>query len=62
MKKIFASLTLAAFMLSGVTAFAHTKSQAANSAAKTTTSSKKKSKRKHRRHHSATSATTPTKK
>ena len=58
MKKIFASLTLAAFMLSGATAFANTKNQATNSAAKmTTTSGKKKGKRKHKRHHAATSAT-----
>jgi hypothetical protein len=58
MKKIFASLTLAAFMLSGATAFANTKNQATNSAPKmTATSGKKKSKRKHKRHHSATSAT-----
>jgi len=58
MKKIFASLTLAAFMLSGATAFANTNNQATNSAPKMTmTSGKKKSKRKHKRHHSATSAT-----
>ena len=58
MKKIFASLTLAAFVLSGATAFANTKNQAANSSAKMApTSGKKKGKRKHKRHHSATSAT-----
>jgi hypothetical protein len=59
MKKIFASLTLAAFMLSGATAFAHARTQATNSTAKTATSHKKKSKRKSRHHASATSATTP---
>jgi len=57
MKKIFASLTLAAFVLSGASAFANTKNQATNSAPKMTTSGKKKGKRKHKRHHSATSAT-----
>jgi hypothetical protein len=60
MKKIFASLTLAAFLLSGATAFANTINQATNSAPKmTATSGKKKSKRKHRRHHAAATSATP---
>jgi hypothetical protein len=59
MKMVFASLTLAAFMLSGATAFAHTRTQAADSTAKTATSHKKKGKRKSRPHASAKSATTP---
>ena len=60
MKKIFASLTLAAFLLSGATAFASTKNQATNSAPKmSATSGKKKSKRKHRRHHAAATSATP---
>ena len=57
MKKLFASLTLAAFMLCGVTAFAHSQDSVA-----TTMSSKKKSKKKHKRHHSTASATTGKKK
>jgi hypothetical protein len=61
MKKIFASLTLAAFMLGATTAFALAQDPAAKTMAKTATSHKKKSKK--RRHHaSATSATTPKKK
>ena len=60
MKKIFASLTLAAFMLSGATAFANTKNQTTNPAPKApTTSGKKKGKRKHKRHHAAATSATP---
>jgi hypothetical protein len=57
MKKIFASLTLAAFVLTGATAFAYAKNQGAGAPAKTMTSGKKKGKKKHKRHHAATSAT-----
>jgi hypothetical protein len=57
MKKIFASLTLAAFVLTGATAFAYAKNQGAGAPAKTMTGGKKKGKRKHKRHHAATSAT-----
>ena len=57
MKKIFASLALAAFMLGSVTAFAYPPNHSANHMA----SSKKKSKKKHK-HHTTTSTTTPTKK
>jgi len=58
MKKIFASLALAAFMLGSVTAFAYQPNQSGNQMAR----SKKKSKKKHKRRHTTTSATTPTKK
>jgi len=58
MKKIFAGLTLAAFMLGGATAFAHAQDPAAKTTAKTATSHKRKSKK--RRHQaSATNAATP---
>ncbi len=53
MKKIFASLTLAAFVLTGATAFAYAKNQGAGAPAKTMTSGKKKGKKKHKRHHAA---------
>jgi uncharacterized protein YxeA len=59
MKKIFASLTLAAFMLGATTAFAHEQTPAAKPMAKSMTSGKKKGKRKHKHHHSAASAATP---
>jgi hypothetical protein len=58
MKKIFACLTLAAFMLGGATAFAHAQDPAAKATAKTATSHKKKSKRK-RHHASATNVAAP---
>ena len=56
MKKIFASLMLAAFMLGSVTAFAYTPKHSASP----TMSSKKKHKKKHK-HHSVAPASTPTK-
>ncbi|HKQ76305.1 MAG TPA: hypothetical protein VJ810_21605 [Blastocatellia bacterium] len=58
MKKIFASLALAAFMLGSVTAFAHPQNNSADQMA----SSKKKSKKKHKHRHTTTSAKTTTKK
>ncbi len=58
MKKIFACLTLAAFMLGGATAFAHAQDPAGNTTAKTATSHKRKSKK--RSHNaSATNAAAP---
>jgi hypothetical protein len=57
MKKIFASLTLAAFVLTGATAFAYAKNQGAGAPAKTMMGGKKKGKKKHKRHHAAASAT-----
>ena len=57
MKKIFASLALAAFMLGSVTAFAYPPSHSANHMA-----SSKKKKKKHKKHHTTTSAATTTKK
>lgn len=53
MKKIFACLTLAAFMLGGATAFAHAQDPAAKMTPKTATSHKRKSKK--RRHHASAS-------
>jgi hypothetical protein len=58
MKKIFACLTLAAFMLGGATAFAQAQDPAGKTMAKTSTSHKRKSKRK-RHHASATNAAAP---
>jgi hypothetical protein len=52
MKKIFACLTLAAFMLGGATAFAYAQDPAAKPPAKTATSHKRKTKKK--RHHAST--------
>jgi hypothetical protein len=57
MKKIFASLTLAAFMLGGATAFAYAQDSAAKPMAKTVTSHKRKSKKK--RHHASATHATP---
>ena len=59
MKKIFASLTLAAFVLTGATAFAYAKNQGAGAPAKTMTSAKKKGKKKHKRHHAAATSAAP---
>jgi len=56
MKKIFASLTLAAFMLGGVTAFAYTPK---HSASPTMSSKKKHNKRKHKHHSTAPASTQP---
>jgi hypothetical protein len=58
MKKIFASLTLAAFMLGGATAYAYAQAPEAKPMTKMATSHKKKSKKK-KHHASAPSATTP---
>ena len=57
MKKIFASLALAAFMLGSVTAFAYPPKHPANP-----TADSKKKKKKHKKHHTTTGATTTTKK
>jgi hypothetical protein len=58
MKKIFASLTLAALMLSGATAFAYTQTPPPSP----TMTAKKKGKKKHKHHHSSASAATPKRK
>jgi len=58
MKKIFASLTLAALMLGAAPAFANAQAPEAKMTAKTATTNKKKSKKK-RHHASASSAATP---
>jgi len=57
MKKIFASLALAAFMLGSVTAFAYPPKHPANP-----TAVSKKKKKKHKKHQTTTGATTTTRK
>ena len=58
MKKIFASLTLAALMLSGATAFAYTQTPPPSP----TMTTKKKGKKKHHKHHHSSASATSLKK